>query len=132
MRVVEVAVSSSLLREAWRIGRFGLAGVLLCACGDPIPTEGGPAAAVATTAAAGAEESVAVVRVDEYFYNPASKRDPFKPFYDTRKTTTDPVNPDTPPLQRWDVDKFILSGVIWNTAIPRALLVDPEGTGHVI
>ncbi len=103
-------------------------------CGDPIPTGNAPVAAPAAKKADVAEDVAAGPAVDEYFYNPAGKRDPFKPFYDTGKDkgVGAPIDPNTPPLQRYDVDKFVLSGVIWATNVPRALLIDPEGTGHCI
>lgn len=67
----------------------------------------------------------------QWFYNPAGKRDPFASFI-SRQTAASTVSPDAPPLQRWDTDKFSLTGVIWAVDVPRALLVDPEGIGHVV
>lgn len=112
---------------------LALAAVLLAGCGEPIPTDNKPAVPnVDSRKSAAPEEAIAASVVEEYFYNPAGKRDPFKPFYDTRSVTKSTVDENAVPLQRWDVDKFILSGVIWNTSVPRALLIDPNGTGHVI
>lgn len=68
---------------------------------------------------------------EEWFYNPAGKRDPFSSFL-ARAATANTISADAPPLQRWDTDRFVLSGVIWNVDAPRALLVDPEGIGHVV
>lgn len=112
----------------------GLAAIwLIAGCGEPIPTDNKPAPVAPVKKAAAADEAVAGPAVEEYFYNPAGKRDPFKPFYATGKAVNGAaVDPTAPPLQRWDVDKFILSGVIWATDVPRALLIDPEGTGHAI
>lgn len=67
----------------------------------------------------------------QWFYNPAGKRDPFASFV-SRQAVASTVAPDAPPLQRWDTDKFALTGVIWSVDVPRALLVDPEGIGHVV
>lgn len=103
---------------------------VLAGCGEPIPVATAPVAAPVKRAAP--EETVAPVAVEEYFYNPAGKRDPFKPFFETNKGSVAPPDPNSPPLQRWDVDKFMLTGVIWNTTVPKALLIDPEGIGHVI
>lgn len=112
---------------------LAFAAVLLAGCGEPIPTDNKPAVPnVDSRKSAASDEAIAVSAVEEYFYNPAGKRDPFKPFYDTRSAAKSTVDENAVPLQRWDVDKFILSGVIWNTSVPRALLIDPEGTGHVI
>ena len=103
--------------------------ILLCACGEsldagvapaPVPQKG-PKSTAAETAASATEE---------WLYNPAGKRDPFSSFL-ARAASATAVLPDAPPLQRWGTDRFVLSGVIWNIDAPRALLVDPEGTGHV-
>lgn len=67
---------------------------------------------------------------EAWFYNPAGKRDPFSSFLS--RPTRPEDNPDAPPLQRWDTDRFVVTGIIWNVDAPRALLVDPEGTGHVV
>lgn len=114
---------------------FAVYPLLTCAligCGEPIPAGNGDVAPAAAPKVDVASEPIVASKVQEYFYNPAGKRDPFKPFYDTQRTTTQAIDPNSPPLQRWDVDKFVLSGVIWNTNIPRALMVDPEGIGHVV
>jgi type IV pilus assembly protein PilP len=99
-------------------------------CGAPI--EGGtappPPAPTAPRSAPG-EESEDEGK-DQWFYNPAGKRDPFASFLARQSATQ--VSSDAPPLQRWDTDKFSLTGVIWDVDLPRALLVDPEGTGHVV
>jgi len=69
---------------------------------------------------------------EEYAYNPAGKRDPFQSFLGVR--VLDPTVPsnDAPPLQRWDVERYIVRGIIFGTDSPRALIVDPEGIGHVV
>lgn len=110
--------------------------LLLAACGEPISPE--PAAppkpkAPKVTAEADAtgptpEEQVA----EAYYYNPAGKRDPFQGFLNKSQAAAKQVADDAPPLQRWDVEKFALRGVIWDTNVPRALLVDPDGIGHVV
>ncbi|MDP2312509.1 MAG: pilus assembly protein PilP [Pseudomonadota bacterium] len=112
------------------MNRFALliATAALVGCGDPVPTGGAKLAPKAPVKVEGAE--AASSEVDEYFYNPAGKRDPFQSFLKRE----DPVSvvENAPPLQRWDVDKYLLRGVIWDTSSPRALLVDPEGMGHSI
>lgn len=71
--------------------------------------------------------------LDTYFYNPAGKRDPFQSFIATNQNPNKmDIPPDAPPLQKWDAEKFVLRGVIWGTDRARALLVDPEGIGHVV
>lgn len=103
---------------------FALAG--LVACGDPIEATPPDAPAPPPTASA----PVAAADFDaSYYYNPAGKRDPFQDF--VRRASGD-TPADRPPLLRWPVEKFMLRGVIWETPSPRALLIDPEGTGHPV
>lgn len=104
---------------------FALAG-----CGEPVPTGGGDVRPPPRPPAQSAAGAAAAAAAPEYYYNPAGKRDPFQSFI--KRGQTEDARPDAPPLQRWDIDKYTLRGVIWSTQAPRALMVDPEGTGHVI
>ncbi|MEN9785947.1 MAG: hypothetical protein RLZZ299_1211 [Pseudomonadota bacterium] len=105
---------------------LSLLALVLVACGEPI--EGDDNEQVVQKKKK-KNDSAAVELDSSYFYNPAGKRDPFQDFVQRRG---DEGAADTPPLQRWDIDKFTLRGVIWSTTSPRALLVDPEGTGHPV
>ncbi|MES2642555.1 MAG: pilus assembly protein PilP [Myxococcota bacterium] len=103
--------------------------LLLVACGEPVPSGGGTSAPMkAPVKAEGA--NVAATEAEEYYYNPAGKRDPFQSFI--KRGRAEEIRADAPPLQRWEIDKYALKGVIWNTSSPRGLLIDPEGTGHSI
>ena len=110
-----------------------LAVVLLGACGEPIPPDdqaaSGPKAPPKVDLT---EEAEPEVPVDTYYYNPAGKRDPFQSFMAQQKKSGETLGADAPPLQRYDVDKFVLKGVIWDTSTPRALLIDPDRIGHVV
>jgi type IV pilus assembly protein PilP len=101
----------------------------LTACGESVPVNAPPPALpkAPPKAAAAAPASPE----DQYYYNPAGKRDPFQGFLAKAGEQAE-LPADAPPLQRYDVEKFTLKGVIWNTESPRALLVDPEGLGHVV
>lgn len=113
-------------------------GLLLGAvgCGEPIAPGGGSITPVKPPVEKPvAAEDVPVVEVEApeaYYYNPAGKRDPFQGFLNKSRDAATKVAEDAPPLQRWDVEKFALKGVIWDTASPRALLLDPDGLGHVV
>ncbi|MFQ5840816.1 MAG: pilus assembly protein PilP [Thermodesulfobacteriota bacterium] len=82
------------------------------------------------------EEKVAEKATDEkreplYTYNPAGKRDPFKPFI-----TLGPKKPITTtrltPLQRYDVSELKLVGILKGPAGYRALVEDASGKGFII
>ena len=64
-----------------------------------------------------------------YTYNPIGKRDPFRSFFKGQDDGTI-VNPT--PLQRFEVDQYLLVGVVWGVSNPKAMVQDPEGTGHVV
>ena len=97
-------------------------------CGEAIPD--GNAKAAAAPKKVITPHAVAAASGEEWFYNPAGKRDPFSSFL-ARRAEKGEIDITQPPLQRWDTDRYSLSGVIWNVDSPRALLLDPEGVGHV-
>ncbi len=65
----------------------------------------------------------------EYAYNPIGKRDPFRTFV-TSSDDDDIASPT--PLQRYELEQYRLTGIVWGVDRPRALMEDPEGVGHVV
>lgn len=66
-------------------------------------------------------------------YDPAGKRDPFKPFIrlvDIPAAGPAPVV--VPPLQRYPLDQFRISGIVWMSGKPQAMVVDPEGNTYFL
>lgn len=104
--------------------------LMLLGCGEAV-SPGAPAPKPPSKAAKVADARPADV-ADDYYYNPAGKRDPFQGFLNKGNRGDADLPENAPPLQRWDIEKFALRGVIWDTTSPRALLVDPEGLGHVV
>ncbi|MFZ5475341.1 MAG: pilus assembly protein PilP [Myxococcota bacterium] len=103
---------------------------MLAGCGESVPVNSPPPLAPAPPPKVA--DAAPAAPEDQYYYNPAGKRDPFQGFLNRGSRDGADLPADAPPLQRYDVDKFTLKGVIWNTDSPRALLVDPEGLGHVV
>ncbi len=89
----------------------------------------------------------------DFIYDPTGRRDPFKPYVKgtTVKTTTvtelseekdgskkavvkkvrvesGPIGP----LQKWDLEKYRVVGILWDVKKPRAMLKDPEGTIYTV
>lgn len=97
-------------------------------------SEGGSSGAAKPAAGPAPDVKAAVVAtevpVDEYSYNPIGKRDPFRSFLAEGVRADDDV-PRTP-LQRFEIDQYSLVGIIWGIDRPRALVEDPERTGHVM
>jgi type IV pilus assembly protein PilP len=65
-----------------------------------------------------------------YSYNPVGKRDPFMPIIvkDDRKTPSG----DRPPLERFNISEFKLTGVVWGGFGYSAMLEGPEGKGYFV
>jgi type IV pilus assembly protein PilP len=70
----------------------------------------------------------------DYVYDPTGKRDPFKPFRVIRVSSTRKEIPreQLEPLQRWDLDRLQIIGILWDVGVPRAMIRDPDGTVYTI
>ncbi len=110
----------------------GLALVLgACGSGDVAPASQSSAASDVPTEMverAGSSGDDANLEV-EYVYNPIGKRDPFRTFIATAEE--EEIRSPTP-LQRYELEQYQLTGIVWGVDRPRALVEDPEGMGHVI
>lgn len=74
-----------------------------------------------------------VIQKDEYVYDPTGKRDPFKPFRIMRpQAKADKVDFVQDPLQRWEVDRLKIVGILWDVKHPRAMVKDPDGAVYTI
>ena len=113
-----------------------LASLLVAGCGGdkgaaPAPAAGGaaPAQAAGGVATEGAGDEDGEPAAGEYVYNPIGKRDPFRTFIanDEGAEIRSPT-----PLQRYELEQYKLTGIVWGVDRPRALVEDPEGMGHVI
>ena len=74
-------------------------------------------------------------RAPEYVYSPIGKRDPFRsPFQDlvAMERQGRGGQERLTALQRWDLDQLNVRAIISATANPMAMVVDPEGHGHVV
>jgi len=68
---------------------------------------------------------------DVYSYNPAGKRDPFAPLIvkEDRKAQSGEVRP---PLERYNIYDFKLTGIVWGGLGYSAMLEGPDGKGYFI
>lgn len=105
----------------------------LTACQDDLAPANPATAMTAPTAPTAPTAELAVDPLADlapsYTYNPIGKRDPFRSFFKGQDDGTI-VNPT--PLQRFEVDQYLLVGVVWGVSSPKAMVQDPEGTGHVV
>ena len=65
-----------------------------------------------------------------YSYNPLGRRDPFMPIIvrEDRKTQSE----DRPPLERYSIREFKLTGIVWGGFGYSAMLEGPDGKGYFI
>jgi type IV pilus assembly protein PilP len=64
---------------------------------------------------------------DNYAYDPNGKRDPFKPFRIIKATRKETPSDQLEPLQRWDLERLQIVGILWDVKTPRAMIRDPDG-----
>ena len=113
--------------------------------GRPVTDEGGaPAAAKAAPVAAAASSSQAdeaggaegLESPTAFIHDEApTYRDPFRSFLEEfEKRTEGPAGEEVPrtPTEEYDVNQFKVVGIITGTPVPKAMVVDPTGFGHVI
>ncbi|KYG67406.1 fimbrial assembly protein [Bdellovibrio bacteriovorus] len=90
-----------------------------------------PAPPVPAQGQAPGATDVAAPTFQEMPYDPATRRDPFKAFRLAR-----PVDPRTTqqlePLQKFEVEKLQVIGILWDVRTPRAMIKDPDGAVHTV
>ncbi len=67
---------------------------------------------------------------DVYSYQPAGRRDPFMPLISKKENR--PRSGELPPLERYNISEFKLSGIIWGGFGYNALLDAPDGKGYFV
>ena len=70
---------------------------------------------------------------DPYSYSPVGKRDPFRSYLADLEAQI--AEDDRRPLgetERFELGQFTLTGIVTGTAQPKAMMEDPDGTGHVL
>lgn len=70
--------------------------------------------------------------MDPFDYDPRGRKDPFaQPVLD-RPVAPGSVHGPLLPLQKYDLAKLKLIGIIWDVKRPRAMISDPDGKMHVV
>ncbi len=66
----------------------------------------------------------------EYVYDPAGRRDPFAPIVsrESKQLSTSSL----PPLERYAVSEFKMSGILWGGFGYKAMLEGPDGKGYFV
>ena len=113
---------------------------MLAGCSNS-PTAPAPPAAPGASAStqrqpiASAPTGTALLKTEEkpvvvFSYRPAGKRDPFAPI--VMKQEKKASMGDRPPLERYNINEFKLSGIIWGGFGYNAMLEGPDGKGYFI
>jgi len=69
---------------------------------------------------------------DDYFYDPTGKRDPFKAFRAVVTTVGQKQTAALEPLQKYELDRLQIIGILWEVRTPRAMVKDPDGVVHTV
>lgn len=72
------------------------------------------------------------IQAEDYKYDPTGKRDPFKIARPMRVTHSETKVDVTDPLQRWELDRLTVVGILWDVRSPRAMVRDPDGALYTI
>jgi type IV pilus assembly protein PilP len=79
---------------------------------------------------AGSDTTVASVEpVGDVPYDPAGRRDPFRP---PRVGAAPHTGEPRTPLQRYEIGQLHLVAIIYDTAEPRAVVEDEQGLGYIV
>jgi Tfp pilus assembly protein PilP len=76
-----------------------------------------------------------ILNEENYVYDPTGKRDPFKPYKNFRPTVdvgNQRITTVLEPLQKYELEKLLIVGILWDVKTPRALLKDPDGAVHTV
>lgn len=85
----------------------------------------------AATAQAGGESDDAALQATAGFsYDPVGKRDPFRSFVLERQRQLS--DHERGPLEQFDLNQLEVTGVVWETNRPRAMIEDPSGRGYIV
>ena len=105
-----------------------------CSDAPKAPPASAPPPQTAKQPIASAPPKAAVSQAEEaeplYVYNPAGRRDPFMPLIvrDEKKAKA----ADRPPLERYTITEFKLTGIVWGGFGYNAMLEGPDGKGYFV
>lgn len=70
--------------------------------------------------------------LEPYIYDPKGRRDPFRPYTETRALEEGEMAGPLLPLQQYELDQLKLVGIIWNVNDPKAMFIDPKKQVHIV
>jgi type IV pilus assembly protein PilP len=69
--------------------------------------------------------------VVDYAYDPGDRRDPFAPIV-TRESKLSGKSSNLPPLERYAISEFKMTGILWGGFGYKAMLEGPDGKGYFV
>lgn len=91
-----------------------------------------------TTSPVGDASTSAVTKTDfqsflePFIYDIKGRRDPFKPYVEMKAPEEGDMQGPLLPLQRYNIEEIILTGIIWDVKNPKALFIDPSKQTHIL
>jgi type IV pilus assembly protein PilP len=70
--------------------------------------------------------------LEPYIYDPKGRRDPFRPYVESKPMEESELAGPLLPLQQFDLEQLRLVGIIWNVTDPKAMFVDPRNQVHIV
>lgn len=114
-----------------------LLGTVLTGCSDsgkapstatPIATRPTPSA-ITSQVTSSITATVAVPAQPAFTYNPVGRRDPFAPIITKEEKK---AKGERPPLERYSLSEFKLTGIVWGGFGFNAMLEGPDGKGYFV
>ena len=104
--------------------------LVLGGCGDDAADGRASAKRQIFAPEAAADDGAENVVEKDFRYDPASLPDPFKSYIRRNQVDRDDVL--VSPLERFDLSQLVVTGIIWGSKNPHALIEDPTGKGYIV
>jgi type IV pilus assembly protein PilP len=110
-----------------------VAAIVGCSDPGPQPVKSAPTGTVSRQTLSSGPTQTTLVASDDganYAYSRLGRRDPFAPImeHDGKKTKAG----ERPPLERFNIGEFKLSGIVWGGFGYSAMLEGPDGKGYFV
>jgi type IV pilus assembly protein PilP len=126
-------------RVLFSVGGMLLAALVISGCSDspkapatPVPVKQAPKQPITAAQPAPASTQPQPAKEPEvaYSYNPRGRRDPFMPLVirDEKKAQ----KADRPPLERYNITEFKLTGIVWGGFGYNAMFEGPDQKGYFV
>lgn len=126
---------SNIMKSTFLIGSILISLLALTGCGEDKAVEqktAPKAGAKSVNVPPPAPKADPSPPLEVYKYNPSGKRDPFRSLLVVQEKAPGQRKEDLPPLQRYGVQEFVLSGITWDAKGAIAVVRAPDGKGYIL